>query len=158
MTRKIIAAVSAAAVVASMGSISAFAVDYPGGKQNTKITTSIDPTFTVSIPADTTVAFNAETTDFSEVKLVSAQIDPGKAVKVELDASGTLKNAEDDTKTIAYVVNEKEAGTQYVSGQYKAAGDATALKIDITKAAWDAAFAGSYSDTVTFTVSYVDAD
>ncbi len=157
MNKKYIAAASAAAVMVSMISVPAFAVDYPGGSQDTRISTAIEPTYTVTIPADTTVAFNALSTDFGAVTLESAQIDPGKAVKVELDASGSLKNAADADKTIAYTINTAD-NTAFTSASYQTAGDTTALKIDITQEAWDAAFAGSYSDTVTFTVSYVDAE
>ena len=37
------------------------------------------------------------------------------------------------------------------------AGEKVDLTIDITQAAWDAAAAGDYSDTVTFNIAYVDA-
>lgn len=47
-------------------------------------------------------------------------------------------------------------GKAFTAQQYTAAGQETPLTIDITQAAWNAAFAGSYSDTVTFTVSYVN--
>ena len=82
-------------------------------------------------------------------------IDPGYAVKVELNASGTLKNQADNTKTIAYTVNDTN-GDAFTVGTYTTAGDKTDLTIDITQEAWNAAFAGQYSDTVTFTVSYIN--
>ena len=107
------------------------------------------------IPANTTVAFNATSTPFGSVKLDAAQINPGYAVKVELNASGKLKNQADNNKTIAYTINDKN-GKAFTAQQYTAAGQETPLTIDITQAAWNAAFAGSYSDTVTFTVSYVN--
>ena len=37
------------------------------------------------------------------------------------------------------------------------AGEKVDLTINITQADWDAAAAGDYSDTVTFNISYVDA-
>ena len=138
-------------------SITAFAVDYPGGSQDTEITTSVAPTFTVTIPADTTVEFNALSTDFGSVTLESARLAPNKAVQATLDASGTLKNAVDNTKTIAYTI-QKTDGTAFTSAQYLTAGETTALKIGIEQTAWDAAFAGDYSDTVNFNIAYVDAE
>lgn len=132
-------------------SVTAFAAD----NRNTTITTSIDPTYTVTIPANTNVTFNALSTSFGAVTLTAAQIDPGYAVKVELNASGTLKNQADATKTIAYTVNDAN-GDAFTVGTYTTAGDKTDLTIDITQEAWNAAFAGRYSDTVTFTVSYIN--
>ena len=99
--------------------------------------------------------FNKTSTAFGTIVLDKAQIDPGRVVKVELAASGLLKNKADDTKTIAYAINA--GGTAFVSQEYTAAGQSTPLTIDITKQAWDQAYAGEYSDTVTFTISYVEA-
>lgn len=132
-------------------SVTAFAAD----NRNTTITASINPTYTVTIPANTNVTFNTLSTSFGAVTLTAAQIDPGYAVKVELNASGTLKNQADATKTIAYTVNDAN-GDAFTVGTYTTAGDKTDLTIDITQAAWNAAFAGRYSDTVTFTVSYIN--
>lgn len=138
-------------------SVTAFAVqiDQNSNPKQTQVDvqTSISPTYTVSIPANTTVSFKALSTSFGSVKLDAAQIDPGYAVQVSLTASGTLKNQADPKKTIAYTI--KDANGAFTTGQYTTAGDETALTIDITEAAWNAAFAGSYSDTVTFTVSYI---
>lgn len=133
-------------------SVTVFAAD----NRDTTITTSIAPTYTVTIPANTNVTFNTLSTSFGSVKLTAAQIDPGYAVKVELTASGTLKNQADSTKTIAYTI--KDANGAFTSAQYTTAGDKTDLTIDITQAAWNAAFAGQYSDTVTFTVSYINTN
>ncbi len=118
------------------------------------VTTSIDPTYTVTIPANTTVDFNAESTDFGAVRLDAAQIDPGYVVRVTLNASGTLKNVADAGKTIAYTVNDTNG--EFTSADYTAAGQSTPLTIDITRNAWDTAFAGDYSDVMTFTISYLE--
>lgn len=119
------------------------------------VTTSIEPTYTVTIPANTTVDFNATSTSFGAIQLDAAQIDPGYVVRVALDASGTLKNAKDTRKTIAYTVND--VNSAFVSADYTVAGQSTPLTIDITQDAWNTAFAGDYSDVMTFTVSYVEA-
>lgn len=148
--KKLTALVLALVLVLSL-SVTAFAAE---DNRNTNITTSIAPTYTVTIPADTDVTFNALSTSFGSVTLTAAQIDPGYAVKVELNASGLLKNGADNTKTIAYAIND--ANGAFTSAQYTTAGDKTDLTIDITQEAWNAAFAGSYSDTVTFTVSYIN--
>ena len=67
---------------------------------------------------------------------------------------GKLKNVADASKTISYSVNDSKAA--FTSAKYTAAGQETPLTIAIAKDEWNKAAAGSYSDTVTFTVSYVD--
>ena len=137
-------------------SVTAFAaeIDQDSDPQeaDVKVTTSIEPTYTVTIPEDVQVKFNATSTKFGTIKLAAAQIDPGYAIKVTLTASGTLKNEVDATKTIAYAVNSQ--GEAFESAKYQNQGDSTDLTIDITQVAWDAAYAGNYSDTVKFTISY----
>lgn len=147
--RKLTALVLAIVLTLSL-SVTVFAAE----DRQTTITTSIDPTYTVTIPANTNVKFNALSTSFGSVKLDTAQLDPGYAVQVSLNASGTLKNKADAKKTIAYTIND--ASGAFTVARYTVAGQETPLTIEITKAAWNAAFAGSYSDTVTFTVSYIN--
>ncbi|MGN1473480.1 MAG: hypothetical protein ACI4WZ_05350 [Eubacteriales bacterium] len=138
--------------------VTAFAAEINQGSDpktaDVTVTTSIAPTYTVTIPASTNVTFNTLSTSFGSVKLEAAQIAPGYAVKVELKASGLLKNKADASKTIAYAINGSDGA--FSVGQYTTAGQETPLTIEITQAAWNAAFAGEYSDTVTFTVSYIN--
>lgn len=133
-----------------------------------EITTEIAPSYIVTIPADTKVKFNDTQTDFGKVELTKAQLDPGKVVKVTVNSDGELNNAADDKKVIPYTVM-----AQYASGAegevyipFKTAeqplemdteGQKFALSIEIGEEDWNKAYAGSYSDTVTFNVSYEDA-
>lgn len=137
-------------------SVTAFATeinqDSDPKEADVEVTTTIQPTYTVTIPEDVQVTFNETSTDFGTIELTAAQIDPDHAVTVTLSASGTLKNRADKTKTIAYTVNSADG--VFTSAKYQNKGDSTALTIDITQAAWDAAYAGTYSDTVTFTIAY----
>jgi hypothetical protein len=159
MMKKLIATILALVLALSL-SMTAFAATVDENSESktvdTTISTTIDPTYTVTIPANLTVDFEATSTSFGEIALENAQVEPGKAVQVDLSASGTLKNATDAAKTIAYTV-EDENGV-FTSAIYQTAGEKTALSVNITKDAWDAAYAGAYSDTVTFAISYVDAD
>ena len=116
------------------------------------ITTNVQPAYTVTIPEDVAVVFHAASTPFGQVALTKAQLEPGYGVQVALSASGALKNTKDAAKTIPYTVNGEEG--VFTSVWYEAAGQSTALTIDISEEAWNAAYAGAYSDTVTFTVSY----
>ena len=130
-------------------SATAFADD---NNRSVEVKTHIDPTYTVTIPANTTVNFNAEDTSFGKITLTKAQLDPGKKVEVALTASGKLKNQANTEKTLADEI--RNGGTKFTSASYEKAGESTALTIHIAQADWNAAHAGDYADTVTFTISY----
>lgn len=123
------------------------------GTADVEVTTSIAPTYTVTIPSNTSVIFQTLSTSFGTVKLEAAQIDPGYAVRVQLTADGKLENQADNDKTIAYSV--KAGDSDFTQADYTTAGQKTDLTIEIEEDAWNSAYAGSYSDTVVFTVSYV---
>ncbi|MGN1126900.1 MAG: hypothetical protein ACI4RI_05610, partial [Ruminococcus sp.] len=105
--KKLLATLLSISILASV-SVTAFAAeinqDSDPKTATAEITTSISPKYTVTIPADVDVAFNATTTDFGEIKVTSAQIDPDKCIKVTLDSNGNLVNSVDATKKIPYAV------------------------------------------------------
>ncbi len=129
---------------------------------NAVITTEIAPSYIVTIPADTKVAFNDLDTDFGTIDLTQARLDPGKAVRVHLGSDYELKNKADESKIIPYdIVTTDAVGTtgslKNFDAQLEFEGDACPLTIKITQDDWNAAAAGEYSDTVTFNVEYTDA-
>ena len=150
--KKLFAIILAVALLMGL-SVTAFAANTTGGDAD--ITTSIDPTYTVTIPADVNVAFNATETAFGTIEVTASQIHPDKCIKVALATDKELNNAIDNTKVIPYAIKDSEGAT-FTSATYLTEGDKTELSIHITANDWNAAYAGEYSDTVTFTVSYVD--
>ena len=150
--KKLFALILTVAMIASM-SVAAFAANSAGGDAD--ITTSIAPTYTVTIPADVNVAFNATETAFGTIEVTASQIHPDKCIKVELTSDGKLENSIDATKVIPYAIKDSE-GAAFTSATYLTEGDKTELSIHITADDWNAAYAGDYSDTVIFTVSYED--
>ena len=150
--KKVFAVILTVALMATM-SVTAFAANTTGG--NADITTSINPTYTVTIPADVNVQFNATETDFGAIEVTASQIHPDKCIKVALASDGKLENSIDATKVIPYAIKDSE-GAAFTSATYLTEGDKTELSIHITADDWNAAYAGDYSDTVTFTVSYED--
>ncbi len=150
--KKLFALILTVAMLATM-SVTAFAANTTGGDAD--ITTSIAPTYTVTIPADVNVAFNATETAFGTIEVTASQIHPDKCIKVALTSDGELNNAIDNTKVIPYAIKDSQ-GTAFTSATYLTEGDKTELSIHITANDWNAAYAGEYSDTVTFTVSYED--
>ena len=150
--KKLFAIVLTFALLASL-SVTAFATNTTGGEAD--IPTSIDPTYTVTIPADVNVAFNATETAFGTIEVTASQIHPDKCIKVALATDKELNNAIDNTKVIPYAIKDSE-GAEFNFATYLTEGDKTELSIHITADDWNAAYAGDYSDTVTFTVSYED--
>ena len=150
--KKLFALILTVAMLSSL-SVTAFAENTTGGDAD--ITTSIAPTYTVTIPADVNVAFNATETAFGTVEVTASQIHPDKCIKVALATDNELNNAIDNTKVIPYAIKDSE-GAEFTSATYLTEGDKTELSIHITSNDWNAAYAGEYSDTVTFTVSYED--
>ena len=150
--KKLFALILTVCLLASM-SVTAFAANTTGGEAD--ITTRIEPTYTVTIPADVNVAFNATETAFGAIEVEAAQIHPDKCIKVALASDGKLENSIDATKVIPYAIKDS-TGAAFTSATYLTEGDKTELSIHITADDWNAAYAGDYSDTVTFTVSYVD--
>ena len=150
--KKLFAVILTFALLMSL-SVTVFAANTTGGDAD--ITTSINPTYTVTIPANTTVAFNATETDFGAIEVTASQIHPDKCIKVALTSDGKLENSIDATKVIPYAIKDSE-GAAFTSATYLTEGDKTELSIHITADDWNAAYAGEYSDTVTFTITYED--
>lgn len=143
-------------------SVTAFAADHEVTEQDgsskgvtTEIVTSINPTYTVTIPGNLEVEFDETSTDLGAITLVAAQIDPYYVVRVALTTDKELVNKADAKRTIPYTIKDSN-GSEFTSKDYDTANQKTELTVDITQEAWDAAYAGEYSDLVTFTVSYVD--
>ena len=148
--KKVFAVILTIALMMSL-SVTAFAANTTGGEAD--ITTSIAPTYTVTIPADVTVQFNATETAFGTIEVIASQIHPDKCIRVSLASDNKLENSIDDTKYIPYAIKDAE-GAEFTSATYLTEGDKTELSIHITEGDLNAAYAGDYSDTVTFTVSY----
>ena len=127
-------------------------------QQSAVMSADFAPAYIVPIPADTTVTFNTEYTDFGAVELTSARLEPDKCVKVTLTTDGELNNSVDDTKVIPYTIVEGKADsatdTTYTTAAYLAEGDKTDLTIKITQDDWNKAYAGHYGDTVIFDINY----
>ena len=103
------------------------------------------------------MVFNATETAFGTIEVTTAQIHPDKCIKVTLTTDGKLENKIDSTKVIPYAIKDGQ-GNVFTSATYLTEGEKTVLSIHITSDDWNAAYAGEYKDTVTFTVSYEDKE
>lgn len=117
------------------------------------ISADIEPEYEVVIPVDTTVRFGSTRTDFGSIGLTKACLESGYAVSVKLIYSSFLVNNKIPSETIPYSIVSAD-GVELDSAVYHSAGEKTPLFIDILPEAWKAAYAGGYSDTVVFDISY----
>lgn len=104
--------------------------------------------FTVSIPADTTIAWGKDSTAL-EGYSAEAHLAYGKKLYITVAGTGTMKLAEDETETLAYALS---GDTEYVSAKPVVNPVAElSLNVDIATDAWANAIVGEYADTLTFT-------
>lgn len=148
--KKIIAIFTVFTMLLSFTCMSVLATNTEGG--STVINTNISPTYTITIPVDTQINFNATSTNIGAVEVVAAQIEPDKVIRINVSYD-KLKNSIDNNKTIVYAL--KNQNSNFTSANFTSAGDKVNLTVEIAQSEWDNAYAGNYSDTITFTVSYI---
>ena len=130
--------------------VSAFAANPTSG--TTTIKTNIQPTYTVEIPAETSIPFNATSTPLAtKLGLSKAQLDPNHKVTVTATVNA-LKNDADNTKTIPFTLYE--GNTVFTSAEFTNTTQKVQLSVHIAQTAWDAAPAGNYTGSVTFNIAY----
>lgn len=123
---------------------------------STTVGVNVDPSYTVTIPANTKVEFNETDAVYGTIRVETAQLDRDKCIKVTLNSDRKLKDKDDPDKVIPYEILSQE--NPFTAAYYTEAGEETPLTIAIKKENWNKAYAGTYADTVTFTVSYVSLD
>ena len=128
--------------------------------KNTTVNYVVDPVYTVVIPETVTLT-DAGATETISIYGATAEdtvvIPRGKSVNVALTASTNnfnVKNA--DNETIAYTVNSENDTENLTTVAECAAGAKKDTNITFAKTG-TASYAGTYTDTLTFTVSLKDA-
>ncbi len=148
---------AAAVILASIiTSLAVTSVTVHAEDRSTLITTTISPTFTVTVPLSVKVPFNSISTDFGTVSLDAARLESDKCVVVTLETDNTLDNKSNPDETIPYSIHNKSDDSVFVSGTYISAGEKSDLSINIKQDDWNSAYAGDYEDTVTFHIQYTD--
>lgn len=120
--------------------------------KQTTISVSVDPTYMVTIPANTTIKSGEQSSSLGKITIENVRLEPDKSVNVAVDASGKLKNTKDTSKTIPYKIMSGDK--EFKSASYTENSDNTMLTLLIDKSDWDKAYAGTYTDTLVFTISY----
>ena len=128
------------------------AVGSGSAADNNSLTISVDiPTsYEFKIPADVALEFGAEYTEIGTVTASNVRPPADTELCISYNDSSSLKT-EDGMSEIPYEIqiDYETAGDLF----FMEDGESAALYVAIDKAAWDAAPAGSYSDTITFTAS-----
>ena len=154
-TKKIITLALAAAMLTATG-ITAFAAD-----PTTDVTYEVAPVYTVVIPESVTLGDTAVT---ETIKIYGADensnvvIGKKQKVNVALTASANdfkVKTADGDE--VAYTVNDKNAVADLTTVAECTAADGKKNTTLTFAKTGTAAYAGTYTDTLTFTVSLADA-
>ena len=118
----------------------------------TTIKASIPSSYTVVIPAETTIQFNKlETKLEGPLYLSAAQLEPNHYVKISATANA-LTNDADKSKTIPFTLYANNSS--FDSATFTDTKKQVQLSVHITEDAWNAAPAGNYKGSVTFTISY----
>lgn len=118
-----------------------------------KVSTYIEPSYSIRIPADTDIAYGNETTQLGAVEVVSARIEPGMCISVSAKADGLLVNAGSDNSAIPYRLMADDV--PYKGSIFTESGEKTDLQIAVTEEDWEKADAGNYDGTIGFTVRYI---
>lgn len=136
----------------------ALALDETTPTGDLDITTTVPVAYIVSIPADADITFNTVTTNIGEIELTGARLEPGHQITVTISGittagAGVMDHDVNAATKLAYSLEIAGVATNATS--FTADGAQT-VEVIIAQAAWDAAPAGGYSDTLTFTVANVE--
>lgn len=155
MSKRLVSLLTAGALLAvSCAGLTASAVeldmDTPSG--TTVVRTSCDPAYIVEIPADMQIPFGSVDTSLGVVSAKLMKIEANKAVYVTVESANgsALADEQGEQPAIPYGLSGAEEIV------FDEVNDPTefALNVHVEQSDWDAAYAGSYADTLTFTVNY----
>ena len=126
--------------------------------KNTTLTTEVASEYTLTIPLDTSIAFGAEETDIGFVK-VTGNVKPAETVKVDVE-TGNFISQDDPQDTIALTLINQNDNNEFKSSIWnendmRNETKKIPLAVQVKKADWDKAYAGTYQATLTFKASLI---
>lgn len=163
----------ALALVLALSISAAFAADDPQSiiinpdnsatRQPVQVTFSVDPTYTITIPATVTLAKDPFTGNYRQDATIEAEnvrLLEGKALEVSLASASGFKlstNASGATYELPYTVTIGSAATSIAEdGVVATFATQTGVQTETLHFAADnPTYAGAYSDTVTFTIATI---
>lgn len=158
--KKVLAVALALCMVFAMGTVAfAATLDETNTSGEVIIRTTYnaeeDVNYAVEIPATVEdIAWGTLSTELTYTPTIM-KLETGHKVTMAVSGNGLMKLAPEDTTGIAYALG----GATTADFALNQVGDAHArtISVDITAAAWDAAYVGTYQDTLTFEMAYVAA-
>lgn len=120
---------------------------------STAVKATVDSTYILTVPAETTIVYGAENTSLSGKLKVTGNVLPTEEVRVTASC-GEMYNTAQHTNLTYELQNEDSAAfSSAVWSEPELRGEAKeiGLKIYIAGDAWKQAKAGSYTGTITFT-------
>lgn len=136
------------ALVLALGLLGGSAVLADDSNRQTELKVTVEAGYTIVIPPTLDIPFGAESTDLA-VEVTALHLPANSnALKVAVSQMNPLTNADD--KQISYTIDGKAAG----AARYFQTLEKQCFAIGITADAWNKAPAGSYSGTVSFSVSF----
>lgn len=126
------------------------------------ITATVNVGYVVTIPSDTSLTFGDLSTDIGDIAVTDLVLAPNTQLTVTISGvtsagAGTLTTSASGTipfiLKIGATASTTAANATATNTTSFTANGTKPVYIDIAQAAWDAAPAGSYSDTITFAVS-----
>ena len=108
--------------------------------------------YQLAYPADTTIEWEADTTDIGAVEATILWIEPASIVEVTVESANGYKliNTADSARTIAYTLVGADSMV-FAPGEV---GKSFPLSVEIVAEQWLKAAAGEHNDTLTFTAEY----
>ena len=161
--RKFAIGLTAAALVGAMA-LPVWAQENTQHKDTT-IKATVESAYTLSIPAETTIAFEAASTDLAGVLKVTGNVLPSQEVEVTVQAKAFHNEAQGTD--LRYKLVNKADGNVFTGDVWdedtlrdglagEGQGKAIQLSIAIDEKDWELAKAGAYQGTITFTAALQD--
>ncbi len=118
-----------------------------------EVTTEVPVMYTVTIPADVTIEFEATSVKLPAVTMSNYHLESGAYINVKVEADSAFLKLTDGAGTIPFTLTNKSWTLRAGSGGDTVTANSQCT-ISIAESAWKSAAAGTYSATLTFTVEY----
>ena len=166
-TRRFISAVMALAMVSAIAPMSAFADttvnpdpdNMPNPKPssaNTEVEFTVEPTYTVTIPANVELADNGSGI-YANTGILTAEnvfLEPNQEIVVTISGDFTLENEADSSVTVDYQAEGPNGivGNGDIVATFDTSDEPQSVNVEFSTSE-EPEYAGNYSDTVTFGIS-----
>jgi|AKZA01.1.fsa_nt_gi hypothetical protein len=151
MKRNILLGLISAATAASMLAMPVYANELA-----TELTTTVESAYTLEIPANNGITYGVESTAIGEVS-VTGNVLPTDAVTVTATTDAFKNQSQSGVEDVPFTLRDTSGdvftGATWNGAEINGQTKAIELSVDITPADWQAAAAGTYAGSITFTAA-----